>query len=140
MRDEIKKIKGTVQDWLNFGAGVGILIVVISGIKFWKSDEEFWLYMGFGGAALVAAAVVSPRMFSFFWRIWMILALLIGWLMTRVLLTVSFFLALTPTALLLRLIGKQMLMLNADSGLATYWEKRPPQNADTIRERYEQQF
>ena len=142
MYEEIKNIKGTARDWLNFGAGAGIVIVAVAGIKFWKSDEEFWLYLTLAGAGVMAVAVLLPGIFRFYYRIWMIMALLIGWVMTRVLLTASFFLVLTPVALLLRITGKRVLALTSDSSADSYWEKRSVAPADTtnIRERYEQQF
>jgi hypothetical protein len=48
-----------------------------------------------------------------------------GWLMTRAILSVLFFVILTPTALLLRLLGKDLLNMKFDRNSSqSYWLAR----------------
>ncbi len=67
----------------------------------------------------------------------MIAALAIGWVMTRVLLTIVFFLVVTPVGLLQRLFGKRAIEVDFGTNAASYWQTR------TVRpmpEDYEKQF
>jgi hypothetical protein len=51
-------------------------------------------------------------------------AFLLGWLNTRLLLGVFFYLILTPIGLLLRLTGRDLLDRKIDPAARTYWSKR----------------
>jgi hypothetical protein len=53
-----------------------------------------------------------------------VLALPIGWVVSRVLLAILFYTVFTPVALLFRLTGRRALNLRPDPGLPTYWSPR----------------
>ena len=56
----------------------------------------------------------------------MTVALAIGWVMSRVVLTLVFAVVLTPLALVARLTGKRFLALGPDRTASTYWVRRKP--------------
>ena len=51
-------------------------------------------------------------------------ASLLAWINTRVLLSVFFYLVLTPVGVLMRLAGKNLLDQRMDRTAGTYWVKR----------------
>ena len=55
---------------------------------------------------------------------WMTLAFALGWVNTRILLGVFFYLIITPTGLLMRLFGKDLLDEKIDRSATSYWKKR----------------
>jgi hypothetical protein len=62
-----------------------------------------------------------------------------GWLMTRVILCILFFVILTPTALLLRLLGKDLLNMKFDRNSSqSYW--LPRTSEDGKKADYTKQF
>ena len=65
--------------------------------------------------------VVLPKVLLPLQKIWMSLALVLGYVMTRVILTLVYFLVVTPIGLTLRLFGKDPLTKGPDPNLATYW-------------------
>ena len=67
----------------------------------------------------------------------MLLARFLGSITSRILLTIVFFLVVTPTGLLQRLFGKRPLDLRFNSGETTYWQPRS-KHAATVD--YERQF
>jgi hypothetical protein len=69
---------------------------------------------------------------------WMVFAMALGFVNTRILLTLFFYLVLTPIGLLLRLFGKDPLHLSLDSKAKTYWtpKTKEPYNP----EHYKRQF
>ena len=67
----------------------------------------------------------------------MVFAVILGWIMTRVILSLVFYLIMTPIGLLTRLIGEDFLGLKkTDSG--SYWNLRDS-NYETNQD-YEKQF
>ncbi len=58
------------------------------------------------------------------WRGWCALGKVIGWVVSRVIMTVIFFAAFTPVGLFLRLIRKDLLRCRWDSEAASYWKPR----------------
>lgn len=55
------------------------------------------------------------------YRGWMKFAYALGWVNTRILLTLFFFLIITPVAVAMRLLGKDILSQRLDPGAETYW-------------------
>ena len=56
--------------------------------------------------------------------VWMKLALALGWISTRVVLGVFFYVILTPVGFVMRLFGKDLLNQHLDRSAPTYWIKR----------------
>jgi len=68
----------------------------------------------------------------------MTLALLLGWFTSRVILTILFYLVLTPIGFIAKIFGKKFLSLKIDDGAKSYWEKREVKSTDLTE--YERQF
>ena len=71
-------------------------------------------------------------------KLWMTLAVLLGWLMTRIILIVLFYLVVTPIGLLARVCGKDFLNRDFDRKVNSYWIPRKTIPFD--RKSYERQF
>ena len=68
---------------------------------------------------------------------WMTFAVIFGWVMSRVILSIVFYLILTPIGLITRLFGEDFLDLNK-SNTESYWNNR---NSDfELNQDYEKQF
>ena len=108
-----------------FTVGAALLLL---GAVFAVRGRHPWLrdLLGAAGLVLVAAGALVPAHLRRPHRIWMALALTIGWVMSRAVLVLLFALVLTPLALLARLSGKRFLELRRDPGAASYWVPRPP--------------
>jgi hypothetical protein len=135
--EEIKNIKETKKDLKNFGITVGTILILIAGLLFWKQKESF-LYFGILGALLISAGLIKPVFLKPLNKAWMTLAILMGWVMTRVILTILFYLVLTPTAFIAKLFRKNFLELKIDKSRSTYWIKREKRNF--THDDYEKQF
>jgi hypothetical protein len=69
---------------------------------------------------------------------WMTFAFALGWVNTRLILGIVFYLIFTPAGLVMRLLGKDPLVLRFDRQATTYWVRRKPQ--DPSKKRYENLF
>ena len=136
MLEEIKNIKGEKSDLRKFGITIGIILLIITGFLFWKEKESFQIFLTFGVVLCVLGVAIPVILKPIYW-IWMIFATILGWVMTRVILGLLYFIIITPIGLIPRLFGKQFLDLRFDKSIDTYWNYRKTQ---LISSDYEKQF
>ena len=137
MLEEIKKIKCEKSDIRNFGITVGIILLIISGFLFWKEKESYQIFSGIG-IILSLIAIAIPSILKPVYWMWMIFAIILGWFMTRVILSLLFYVVFTSIGLTLRFFGKQFLELRWDKSKESYWNykiKKKYKKSD-----YERQF
>ena len=137
LKDDIKKIPTGRKDLRNFGLLMACVLLLVGGWLWWKSAPSWpWVL---GAAALTAViGLAIPAVLKPFYRGWMILALIMGWVMTRVILTLVYYLVLTPIGFLGRVFGEQFLQLKKSGEEPSYWVRRtgrPHEKSD-----YERQF
>ena len=137
MLEEIKNIKSEKSNIRNFGITLGIILLLISGFLFWKEKESFQIFLTIG-IILFLTAIALPSVLKPVYWIWMIFAIILGWFMTRVILSLLFYIIITPIGLTLRLFGKQFLELRWDKSKESYWNFRT--NEHLKKENYEKQF
>jgi hypothetical protein len=81
----------------------------------------------FGVAALfLVSALVAPKVLHPLNVLWMKLALVLQKVVSPIVLGLLFFGVVTPMGLVLRAMGKDLLRLRLDKGLASYWIPRDP--------------
>ena len=137
MLEEIKNIKSEKSDLRNFGITVGIILLIISGFLFWKEKESFQIFLAIG-IILFLTSIALPVVLKPVYWIWMVFAIILGWFMTRVILSLLFYVVFTSIGLTLRFFGKQFLELRWDKSKESYWNYRT--NEHLKKENYEKQF
>ena len=137
MIEDIRNIRSEKSDLRKFGITIGIILVMIAGFLFWKEKESFQIFLTVGAVLCIFGVVIPVILKPIYW-IWMIFATILGWIMTRIILSILFYVILTPIGLIPRLFGKQFLELKWNRTNRTYWNYR---SGDVIeKENYEQQF
>ena len=107
-----------------FGYVMAGAFTLVTLIVFWRSD---WVQtpavevLGLIAAAFLALGIVWPRSLAPLEWAWMKLAMVLNYVMTRVLLTLVFFLAITPIGLIFKALGKDLLGKRFDPSADTYW-------------------
>lgn len=136
INDEYRKLDRSLRALRRFGLTVGLVILLLGCVLVWRHRGAGWPLVSIG-AVLVLAAGLAPSSLKWVHGPWMILALALGWVMTRILLTIFFFVVLTPVGLLQRLFGKRVIEVAFKAGAASYWQAR---TASPVPEDYEKQF
>lgn len=136
LRDEIKSIKATTAEARKFGLTIGAMLLAVAGFLFWKQRPAFPA-LALAGAGFVLAGLIVPMLLKPVYKTWMSFAAVMGFIMTRVVLTVIFFGLFTPAALIARLLRRDLLEQRWDKAASTYWVKRPaapfdPQSAERM--------
>ena len=121
--EEIKNIKSSKKDLRKFGITVGSVLVVLA-IVFYFLDRSYFIYFGAAGLVLIIMGFISPVILKPLNKVWMGLAVVLGWLSSRVILIVVFYLVLTPISLIAKISGKKFLDLKYKSEKDSYWIKR----------------
>ncbi|MEM6645390.1 MAG: SxtJ family membrane protein [Bacteroidota bacterium] len=113
-----------------FGLVMMVPLLLIGGYLWWTSRGAWPYFVGvaavFGALALVAPAVLRPVE-----KYWMKFAEVMGYVMTRVILTLAYVIAITPTGLIMRLRGKDLLNRRIDREAETYWVPTEPDGPGT---------
>ncbi len=126
IRAEINELNPTVSDFRKTGWTVGGVLLAIAAVIVvmqWRRGEEIHLQpllVGLG-ALLVVLAMVAPKLLRPFYWGWMGFAVVMGFFMSRVILTIFFFLVITPVGLVFKLIGRDALHRKLNRQAATYW-------------------
>ncbi|MFQ5861881.1 MAG: SxtJ family membrane protein [Candidatus Brocadiales bacterium] len=121
--NEIKNIKSTHKDLRSFGLIIGIVLAVLGGIQFWHGKENY-PYPLFFAIIFVLSGLFFPFVLKPFHKVWMAIAVIMGWFMTRVILAILFYLVFTPMNSISRLFGKQFLDLKLAKPQKSYWNHR----------------
>jgi hypothetical protein len=121
-----------------FGLQVGGVLLAFSALLVFWLEKKWGVYLAWAGAPLVLLGAVWPRILRPVYLGWMGAALAIGSVMTVILLSVFFFVVLTPVGLFFRLIGRDVLQRKLDRQAPTYWIPKEYPIAD--RTRYEKFF
>ena len=122
---EIKTLDTSSKEIRKFGLVIAIALGVIGSFVYFKSgnfDVAGWFW-GIGLLFLILGFIL-PSVLRPIYRIWMLLAYFIGGIVSRVILTVLFYVVLTPIGLVLRLFGKDILDEKFDKRRESYWVKK----------------
>jgi len=137
LKEEFKHISETKRDLRKFGLTVGGVLLAI-GLLLFYFEKPSAIYFAVIGGLLILFGALFPKILKPLNKIWMSLAIILGFLMSRVILTILFYLVLTPIALVAKLVGKKFMVLKNDKSANTYWEKRTNINKKQID--YDRQF
>ena len=135
--EEIENIKEDKKTLRKFGVTVGIVLFAF-GVILFTAEKSSYIYFGIIGIFLILAGILFPAGLKPLNKIWMILAVILGWISSRVILMLLFYLVFTPMGFFLRIFGKDFLRLRSNKDAKTYWEKRSKTERELID--YERQF
>jgi Na+/H+-translocating membrane pyrophosphatase len=120
-----------------FGVTVGIAFGVLAALLYWR-EKPHYVYFVPISIALILLGLAAPGLLRPVRKGWMKGAAAIGFVMTRVILTVLFFAVFTPIGLIAKLAGKKFLATGIDGTQPSYWDYRETGEPD--QERLERQF
>jgi hypothetical protein len=109
----------------SFGFVFAVVFLIIAAWPLLSGNPPRWWSVGvaaaFGLAALVRPALLAPLN-----RLWLKFGLLLARFVSPIALGILFYAVFTPIGLLMRLFGKDPLLLRRDANAASYWRRREP--------------
>lgn len=145
IRQELQELSKSNEAVRKFGWSVGgafllIWLIFIGPIHYFNEYAKGGHYpvLMWIGITLIVLGTILPVLLRPIYIAWMAFAFTMGFFMTRVILTVFYYVVLTPVGLFFRLIGRDVLERKPDRQATTYWiDKEYP---ITDRSRYENFF
>jgi hypothetical protein len=135
--EDFKQLKTGRRELRSFGLLVGGVFLALGLLFLWR-EKPYYPWFIIPGVALIIPGFLFPKTLKPVYLLWMTLALALGFVVSHVILTVFFFLVITPVGLLARVAGKDFLRLKLDRQTPSYWIPREQRPATP--ERYERQF
>jgi hypothetical protein len=123
LKEEIKHIDKSDKAVKKTSVTIGIVLLIITFILWYFGKTSFIYFGAIGGIFIILSYIAVPLLRPFH-KLWMSLALILGWFMSRVILIILFYFVITPIGLFAKLFRKRFLELKIDKKTGTYWEKR----------------
>ena len=126
---ELNKVDSSNKSLKKFGITVGLVFLLLS---FWLYFESIQIFIVVVlvciSSFLILSGLIKPRILQKIYKYWMGIAFVLGWFVSRFLLTILFLLVITPIALLAKLFDKDFLNLSVKEKKDSYWIKKIVRN------------
>ena len=119
-----------------FGITMAIAFLVISSLFFFRQKYSFVSYSLVIACIFFIMGLVLPVFLKPVYILWMGLAFILGWLNTRIILVVLFYLIFTPLGLFMRLF--KIDLIERKKKKDTYWKIKEKQEFNPLN--YERRF
>jgi len=116
-------ITATPKEVRKFGLLFGSICAAITVFMLYKGNGH-WTWFAGACVFFVVTGLIRYQVLRPIYIGWMKFAFVLGWINTRILLSVFFYLILTPISLLMRLLSKDLLDEKIEPGATSYWRKR----------------
>ncbi len=111
------------QELRRFGITVAVPLALLAAVGIWRGHTILPAVLGGLAIVLGSLAIAAPRLLAPVQKVWMSGAHALGWFNTRVLLGVVYYLVMTPTGFLMRLVGRDPLDRRLGDR-TSYWVQR----------------
>ena len=81
MVEELNSIKSRRKDLKNFGFTIGFILLII-GVFLFVREKELFIFFFSIGSILIILGGIAPVMLKPFYKVWMIFAFIIGWIVS----------------------------------------------------------
>jgi len=125
------------KEWRNFGIGLGVILSLVATGQLITGREIYPYFYG-AGIIIFLIGIIFPILLKPLYILFSYIGYAIGCVVTRVILSVLFYLVFTPIGLLLKLSGKNFLEQKIDKDADSYWNNKNLSKKEINR--YENQF
>ena len=113
-----------------FGLVMAGAFGALGGLAAWRGRSAGPVLLGVA-AAFLLLGLALPRLLRPVEKAWMAVARVMGVVMTHVILTLFYYLVITPFGIAMRIAGRDPLGLKAAPARDTFWEAVDPQGSGT---------
>jgi hypothetical protein len=101
--------KGPANPEKSFGVSVGGVLIAIAAYLAWRGRMDRATIVGGIGVVLLVLGLIAPKLLKYPSMAWWKMAMVLGYVNARIILTIAFAIVLTPIGVVWRLIGKDPL-------------------------------
>ena len=122
----------------NFGLLLALVLAILGSLKLYKGQTTYsFIYLTLCFISAASALFFQPLIKPIY-IIAMKFSSIMGWINTRVILTLIFYTILTPLSFMMKMLGKKFLDERIEPNKESYWVKRERVPFD--KSLYEKQF
>jgi hypothetical protein len=131
LKNELNDVisRGDNKEYRKFGITVGMVLGLISVFLFWKSKGAA-PYLLATGVIFILFGIVIPKILKYIYIIWMSFAVVMGFYISRMILSSFYLIVFAPVGIVTRLLGKDLLKEKWDKNARSYWIIREPRPYD----------
>ncbi len=133
----MEKLDLSRENLRKFGITMSIAFSVIALIIFFKRGHSNTTVQVISGLFLMMGIFLA-NLLKPLYIIWMKFAFILGWINTRIILLIIFYLLFTPIGIGIKIIRLDLLDRRIDKNSLSYWKKK--EKSGSGREGYERQF
>ncbi|MBU0547240.1 MAG: sxtJ [Candidatus Omnitrophica bacterium] len=119
-----------------FGMTMGAAFLVISGLFLFRQRNTGATYSLLASVVFSIAGLVLPILLKSVYIVWMRFAFILGWINTRIILVILFYLIFTPLGLWMRLF--RIDLLERKNKTDSFWKEKEKIGPDPLN--YERRF
>lgn len=135
--EEIKKIKSTKKELKEFGIVIGIFFGILAGISIWRGNQHYFYLLPIS-ILLISLGFLFPNILTPIQKVWMAVAIVIGFFVSRIILSILFYFIITPLGLIIKISNPDPLDAKINRDTKSYWIKR--KDYPNEKSRYLKQF
>lgn len=120
-----------------FGITMGVAFAVITFFILFRHKQGIFATLSVSILFFIFAFIMA-NLLKPVYILWMKLAFILGWINTRLILIIVFYLVLTPISIVLKLLGKDLLDRRINKNKDSYWHKKEEKSFNPLD--YERQF
>jgi hypothetical protein len=127
--EDIKKIEATSKNIKKFALALSAVILVFNGFLYaFRGYMYFWMLL----LAIIfsVSALIKPNILKYIYKAWTTIALIIAWIINTIILSIVFYVVVTPIALIARIAKKEFLEIKIDTKTKSYWHDIEKSNED----------
>ncbi|MBK8944291.1 MAG: hypothetical protein IPM32_03370 [Ignavibacteriae bacterium] len=122
---ELEQIDFSEKSLKKFGITIGSILLIIGLYFTWKITPNIFLtIISIIGILLFVLGITNPKKLSKVYKYWMIFALILGWFVSRIILTILFYIIIAPIGIVTKILGKDFLRISNKSKLDSFWLKK----------------
>ncbi len=124
----MKKVPVKISSNRSFGF---LFFVVFFAISLWplKSQGDLRLWAFILSLVFLVLGVLNSKFLTPLNKLWFKFGILLGSIVSPIVMGAVFFVVVTPVGLIMRFLGKDLLRINKNKLVSTYWIKRDKQQS-----------
>ena len=126
---EIKNV-ANIKDYKvfrKFGITIGTVLVLLGIILSIKAGN-YLLFLSLAGLVLMLVSLMFSKLLRPLYIIWMSIAAVLGFIMSRIILSLIYYLVFAPVGIILRILKKDLLDRKIEPDKESYWNMRKAEN------------
>jgi len=124
IKEEVAQLKATPKVLRRFAWLMAVVFLIIASWQYFSgvAADDLLIWAGLAVVFLLLSFFPASNVLKQLHKAWMTLAFILGWFVSRFLLTLIFYLIMTPIGLLARLFGKELLDKKFPGEKTSFWE------------------